>query len=274
MKVVLITGASSGIGYETAELLAKRGYKVYAGARRTERMHDLVQLGVTPLSLDVTNESSAREAVHTVIEQEGRIDVLFNNAGYGSYGPIEQVSLDEARRQLDVNVLGVALMSKLVLPQMRKQGQGRIIVTSSVGGRLTSYLGGWYHVSKFALEALCNSIRMDVADFNIQVSVIEPSGVMTEWGSIAADHLSDTGKDSPYESTTKQVADYYRQMYSKPSALVNDPKSIAQIVLKAIEARKPKTRYQDSLAAKTSILMSRLLPSRALDWIMKQTVLR
>ncbi|BDR55728.1 oxidoreductase [Xylocopilactobacillus apis] len=274
MKVILITGASSGIGYSTAELLAKNGYKVYAGARRVDKMEPLKELGVVPLSLDVTNEESAKNAIKTIIDSEGKIDVLFNNAGYGSYGPIEQVSLQEAQKQLDVNVLGVARMSQLVLPYMRKQNDGRIIVTSSVGGKVTSYLGGWYHVSKFAVEALSNSIRMDVADFGIKVSIIEPSGVMTEWGSIAADHLEDSGKNSPYEKITKKVADYYRQMYLKKSSLVNDPKKIALIVKKAIEAKKPKTRYQDSLPAKASILMSRLAPDKFLDKMMKNTVVK
>lgn len=274
MKVVLITGASSGIGYATAELLAKNGYKVYAGARRIEKMAPLKAFGVVPLHLDVTDEESAKNVIETIIKAEDHIDVLFNNAGYGSYGPIEEVSIEEAQKQLDVNVLGVARMSQLVLPYMRVQNEGRIIVTSSVGGRVTSYLGGWYHVSKFAVEALSNSIRMDVADFGIQVSIIEPSGVLTEWGDIAADHLEASGKNTAYQKVTKQVADYYHQMYKKKSALVNDPKNIALIVKKAIEATKPKTRYQDTLPAKMSVLMSRLLPDKLLDKIMKNTIVK
>lgn len=181
-KVVLITGGSSGIGYATAELLARNGYKVYAGARRIEKMEPLKKFGVIPISLDVTYQESAEAAVGKVISSEGRIDVLFNNAGYGSYGPIETVSLEEAQLQMDVNVIGVARMTQLVLPYMRKQKSGRILITSSVGGKVTSYLGGWYHVSKFAVEALGNSIRMDVERFGIKVSIIEPSGVLTEWG--------------------------------------------------------------------------------------------
>ena len=193
-KVVLITGGSSGIGYATAELLARNGYKVYAGARRIEKMEPLKKFGVIPISLDVTYQESAEAAVDKVISSEGRIDVLFNNAGYGSYGPIETVSLEEAQLQMDVNVIGVARMTQLVLPYMRKQKSGRILITSSVGGKVTSYLGGWYHVSKFAVEALGNSIRMDVERFGIKVSIIEPSGVLTEWGVIAADHLEEAGK--------------------------------------------------------------------------------
>lgn len=274
MKVVLITGASSGIGYATAELLSKGGYKVYAGARRLEKMEPLKKLGVIPISLDVTNQESSEAAVKKIIDNEGRIDILFNNAGYGSYGPIECVSLEEAQKQIDVNVMGVARMSKLVIPYMRKQKSGNILVTSSVGGKITSYLGGWYHVSKFAVEALSNSIRMDVKDFGIKVSVIEPSGVLTEWGEIAADHLEVAGKGTPYEKDCKSVADFYRAGYTagKTSAVYNSPENLAKLVKKAIEAKNPKTRYQDSLLAKMSIFMSRHFSDKFLDNMMINTV--
>lgn len=275
-KVVLITGGSSGIGYATAELLAKNGYKVYAGARRIEKMEPLKEFGVIPISLDVTDQESAEAAVDKVISSEGRIDVLFNNAGYGSYGPIETVPLEEAQLQMDVNVMGVARMTQLVLPCMRKQKSGRILITSSVGGKVTSYLGGWYHVSKFAVEALGNSIRMDVEKFGIQVSIIEPSGVLTEWGVIAADHLEEAGKGTVYEDECHKVAEYYRKGYTagKQNATFNSSEALANLVKKAIEAEHPKTRYQDSMLAKMSILMSRLCSDKFLDNMIKNTVLK
>ena len=167
-KVVIITGASSGIGYESAKLLAQSGYKVYGGARRVDRMEDLKQYGVVPLSLDVTDQASAEAAVKTVMDAEGRIDVLFNNAGYGSYGAIETVPLEEAQKQIDVNVMGVARMSQLVAPIMRAQKSGRIIITSSVGGRVTSYLGGWSLIPDLVLFAKC------CADFTDDISVFSP----------------------------------------------------------------------------------------------------
>lgn len=270
MKVVLITGASSGIGYESAKLLAKSGYKVYAGARRTERMEKLKEYGVIPVALDVTDQNSCENAVRTVIDAEGRIDVLFNNAGYGSYGPIECVSIEEAQEQLDVNVLGVARMTKLVLPYMRKQKSGRVLITSSIGGKVTSYLGGWYHVSKYAVEALGNSIRMDTRNFGIKVSIIEPSGVITEWGDIAADHLAAVGKGTAYEEECVRVAKTYHNNYraDKKNAIMNTPENLAALVKKIIEAKNPKTRYQDSAMAKMSVFMSRHTSDKFMDKMM------
>ena len=274
-KVVIITGASSGIGYESAKLLAQSGYKVYGGARRVDRMEDLKQYGVVPLSLDVTDQASAEAAVKTVMDAEGRIDVLFNNAGYGSYGAIETVPLEEAQKQIDVNVMGVARMSQLVAPIMRAQKSGRIIITSSVGGRVTSYLGGWYHVSKWAVESLGNSLRQDLKPFGIYVSILEPSGVKTEWGAITADHLEEAGKGTAYEAISKQVADYYRQMYNgKPGMMMNTQENLAKLVKKIVEADKPKSRYQDSMTGKMSILMGRMMSDKFMDNMMMNTVVK
>lgn len=274
-KVVIITGASSGIGYESAKLLAQSGYKVYGGARRVDRMEDLKQYGVVPLSLDVTDQASAEAAVKTVMDAEGRIDVLFNNAGYGSYGAIETVPLEEAQKQIDVNVMGVARMSQLVAPIMRAQKSGRIIITSSVGGRVTSYLGGWYHVSKWAVESLGNSLRQDLKPFGIYVSILEPSGVKTEWGAITADHLEEAGKGTAYEAISKQVADYYRQMYNgEPGMMMNTQENLAKLVKKIVEADKPKSRYQDSMTGKMSILMGRMMSDKFMDNMMMKTVVK
>ena len=274
-KVVIITGASSGIGYESAKLLAQSGYKVYGGARRVDRMEDLKQYGVVPLSLDVTDQASAEAAVKTVMDAEERIDVLFNNAGYGSYGAIETVPLEEAQKQIDVNVMGVARMSQLVAPIMRAQKSGRIIITSSVGGRVTSYLGGWYHVSKWAVESLGNSLRQDLKPFGIYVSILEPSGVKTEWGAITADHLEEAGKGTAYEAISKQVADYYRQMYNgEPGMMMNTQENLAKLVKKIVEADKPKSRYQDSMTGKMSILMGRMMSDKFMDNMMMNTVVK
>ena len=267
-KVVLITGASSGIGYATAKLLAQEGNKVYAGARRMERMEPLKEFGVVPMYLDVTDEVSAKAMVDAVIAAEGRIDVLFNNAGYGSYGPIEVVPLEEAQRQMDVNVFGVARMCQLVLPYMRQQGSGRIINTSSVGGQVTSYLGGWYHASKYALEALSNAIRMDVSKMGIDVAIIEPAGVTTEWGGITADNLEKCGKGTAYQETTAKIASVYRNMYSKESFMVDGVDKTAKIVSKAVNAKKPKVRYRYGMG-KMMVFMSKFMPARFFDWMMR-----
>ena len=194
MAVVIITGASSGIGYESARMLALQGHKVYAGARRVEKMEPLKQAGVVPMALDVTDEDSVRRFVDTVLERERRIDVLVNNAGYGYFGAIENVSLEEARRQLDVNVFGLAALTRAVIPTMRRQGSGRIINTSSVAGRMTLLYGGWYHVSKYSVEAFSDCLRAELQPFGIDVVKIQPGAIGTEWGIIAARHLAESSQ--------------------------------------------------------------------------------
>ena len=172
--VVLLTGASSGIGYDVAPLLVRYGYTVYGAARRVEKIEELASEGVKALSLDVTDEASMEAAVQQIIDAEGRIDVLINNAGYGSYGAIEDVPIDEARRQFEVNLFGLARLTQLVLPHMRAQGRGRILNISSMAGRITMPLGAWYHATKYALEAFSDALRMEAEEFGIDVVIIEP----------------------------------------------------------------------------------------------------
>ena len=212
-KIILLTGASSGIGYQTAESLAKEGHIVYGAARRTEKMETLKQFGVKPIYLDVTDERSVKSAIDTIIGNEERIDVLINNAGYGSYGAIEDVELSEAKMQFEVNLFGLARLVQLVLPHMRKQKSGRIINVSSMGGRLTTYFGAWYHATKYALEAFSDALRMEVADFGIDVSLIEPGGIKTEWGIIAADKLENSAKGGAYEKEAYKTAEGMKKMF-------------------------------------------------------------
>ena len=169
IPVVLITGASSGIGRATARQLHERGCRVYGAARRVERMADLQEAGIGVLPLDVTRSESACACVEAVVEREGRIDVLINNAGYGLYGAVEDVSLDDARRQLEVNLIGPALMTQLVLPYMRRQGRGRIVNVSSMAGKVYTAYGAWYHASKFGLEGWSDSLRLELKPFGIDV---------------------------------------------------------------------------------------------------------
>src|ERR1700712_5218897 len=184
-KVILVTGASAGMGKEFAKELLKDGHIVYGAARRTEKMEDIRQLGVKVLEMDVTDEQSMIKGVDTIIKAEGKIDVLVNNAGFGSYGPLEDVPIEDARYQLEVNVFGAARLIQLVLPSMRKHHWGRIINISSVGGKITTPFGGWYHASKFALEGMSDTLRKEVEPFGIDVVVIEPGGVKSDWASIS-----------------------------------------------------------------------------------------
>ena len=212
-KVILLTGASSGIGYQTAESLAKEEHVVYGAARRTEKMETLKQFGVKPIYLDVTDEESIKSAIDTIIGNEGRIDVLINNAGYGSYGAVEDVEISEAKMQFEVNLFGLARLVQLVLPHMRKQKSGRIINVSSMGGRLTTYFGAWYHATKYALEVFSDALRMEVADFGIDVSLIEPGGIKTEWGIIAANKLANSAKGGAYEKEAYKTAEGMKKLF-------------------------------------------------------------
>src|SRR3954470_17639690 len=184
-RVALVTGASSGIGAAAARRLHADGFTVYAVARRVERMKDLTDLGIRVEPVDVTDDASMTALVGTILAEAGRIDVLVNNAGYGSYGALEDVPIDEARRQFEVNVFGLARLTQLVLPQMRSRRSGRIVNISSMGGRIYEPLGSWYHATKFAVEGLSDSLRMELAPFGIQVVVIQPGAIRTEWAAIS-----------------------------------------------------------------------------------------
>ena len=269
-KVVLITGASSGIGYETAKMLALQGHKVYGTSRDIKRVEKIKEFGAIGLELDVEIDESCRKCVDTIIDKEGKIDVLINNAGYGSYGPIEVVSIEEAQKQFEVNVYGVIRMTKLVIPYMRERESGRIINISSAAGRATTYLGGWYHASKYAVETLSDSLRMELKEFGIKVSIIEPGGVKSNWGLIAADHLEEAGKNSPYEKDCKMVSKVYRTFYSGDSKLFTKPEMVAKKIAKAVNKKNPRTRYLFGLGAKLMIFMHWLLPNKAFDYIMKK----
>ena len=268
MKVILITGASSGIGFDAARTLARQGHRVYAAARRVERMEPLKADGVIPLRLDVTDEASMQEAVRTILEAEGRIDALVNNAGYGYFGAIENVSMEEARRQLEVNVFGMARLCQLVLPSMREQGSGRIVNISSVAGKAVMYFGGWYHVSKYSVEALSDALRMEVKPFGIDVALIEPGGIRTDWGLIAADHLAESSKGTPYEKEGVRESETLRKAYS--IRLLSKPQVVTRAISKAINRKHPRARYRIGFGADTLVFFHTLLPTRWWDAMVRE----
>lgn len=266
-KVILITGASSGIGYDAALALAVEGHRVYAAARRVERMEPLKEKGVAAIRMDVTDEQSMVEGVNYVMQKEGRIDVLVNNAGYGYFGSVENVPMDEARRQLEVNVFGLARLCQLVLPIMRKQGAGRIINTASIAGKMVVPFGGWYNVSKYSVEALSDAMRMEVSPFGIDVVLIEPGGIKTEWGHIAARHLRESTAGTPYEPAGTRFADITQWGYD--SKYLSSPHVITRAILHAVDSRRPRTRYRTGRGAHVLVLMHRLLPTRCWDSMMR-----
>ena len=267
-KVILLTGASSGIGYQTAESLAKEGHIVYGAARRIEKMEDLKQFGVKSIYLDITDENSIKNVVDTIIGNEGRIAVLINNAGYGSFGAVEDVEINEARRQFEVNLFGLARLVQLVLPHMRKQKEGRIINVSSMGGRLTTYFGAWYHATKYALEAFSDALRMEVSDFGIDVSLIEPGGIKTDWGIIASDKLEKSAKGGAYEKEAMKTAKGMKKQYS--GNLLSNPIVITKSISKAVNSNRPKARYLIGFMAKPLVFLHTILPTKVFDKIMKK----
>lgn len=262
-RVALVTGASSGIGEATAAKLASIGYTVYGAARRADRLQGLAAEGILPLGMDVTDEESMKAGVARIMAEAGRIDVLVNNAGYGSYGAIEDVPIDEGRRQFEVNVFGAMNLAQLVLPHMRAQKSGTIVNITSMGGKIYTPLGGWYHGTKFALEALSDCLRLEVAPFGINVVVIEPGGIATEWGGIAAANLEKTSGHGPYKAQADAVAASLR---SEANASRNSPPSvISEAIAQAVTARRPKTRYAVGFGARPLIAARGLLSDKKFD---------
>ena len=267
-KAVLITGCSSGIGRATAEHLASKGWRVYATARKPESIGDLEDGGCTTLALDVTDEGSMKAAVRAVEDEHGAVGILVNNAGYSQSGAIEDVPMDEVRRQFETNVFGVARMCQLVLPGMRRQHWGRIVNLSSMGGRFTFPGGGYYHATKHAVEAISDALRFEVAGFGIQVVIIEPGLIRTGFGEAAVGSIKGgvTG-DGPYAEFNAAVAESTKSVYEEgPLArLGGGPETVAHAVEKAITARRPKTRYKVTPSARMILTTRRLLPDRAWD---------
>jgi NAD(P)-dependent dehydrogenase (short-subunit alcohol dehydrogenase family) len=259
--VAIVTGASSGIGEATAERLQEGGFVVYAGARRLHRMTGLAARGIHAVELDVTDDASMRAVVDTILAEHGRIDVLVNNAGYGSYGAVETVPIEEARRQLDVNLFGLARLTQLVLPTMRQARRGRIINVSSIGGRMGEPLGAWYHASKFAVEGFSDSLRLELHDFDVQVVIVEPGAIRTEWGDGALRSARTYSAGTAYAAHVAAMD----TMYASADDFAVEPSVIAEVIHRAATARRPKIRYASPTSAKVLMALVRLVPDRLKD---------
>lgn len=267
-KVILITGTSSGIGLDAAQTLARQGHRVWAAARRVELMEPLKNNGVHVLKMDVTDETSMQQGVETVIQAEGRIDVLVNNAGYGYFGAIENVPMTDARRQLEVNVFGLARLTQLVLPYMRKQGSGRIINTSSIAGKMAFYMGGWYNVTKYSVEAFSDALRMEVKPYGIDVVMIEPGAIKTNWGVIAAQHLKESSAGTAYEEAGTRWADNMEWFYQ--TNMLSSPAVITKAISRAVNSRRPKARYCRGRFSFIGRIAHFVMPTRWWDAMMRQ----
>jgi NAD(P)-dependent dehydrogenase (short-subunit alcohol dehydrogenase family) len=268
-KAVLITGCSSGIGRATVEQLLDKGWNVYATARRPETIADLEAKGARTLALDVTDEASMEAAVNQVIEAEGAVGVLVNNAGYSQSGAVETVPIDEARRQFETNVFGLLRMCQLVLPGMREQRWGRIVNISSMGGKVTFPGGGLYHASKYAVEAISDAMRFEVKGFGVDVILVEPGLIVTGFADAAtATVVPDV--DGPYAHFNKAVAKVTTGAYNGPMRLLGGgPEAVAKTIAGALKSGRPKARYPVTLSAHLMINQKRLTPDRVWDLMMR-----
>lgn len=273
MSTWLITGCSTGLGRALAGAVIAAGHNAVVTARDAAAVADLTEEApdrVLAVALDVTQPAQIAGAVQRARERFAHIDVLVNNAGYGSYGALEDVDLDEGRRQFEVNVFGAIRLAQLVLPHMRTQHAGTIVNITSMGGKIYTPLGGWYHGTKFALEALSDCLRLEVKPFGIDVVVIEPGGIATEWGGIAGDLLEQTSGQGPYAGQAAAVA---KSLRSEANGNRNSPPSvIAEAIGKAALSSKPKTRYAVGFGAKPLIAARGVLGDRQFDALITRAV--
>jgi len=266
-RVVLVTGAASGIGLATAKHLAQAGFTVVATGRKLKELAPLRDAGCETRVLDVTDEASLRAAVTAIEGQHGRIDVLINNAGYSQSGAIEAVPLERVRAQFETNVFGVVRLTQLVLPGMRARGSGHIVNLSSMGGKLTFPGGGYYHASKYALEAVSDALRFEVAGFGVKVTLIEPGLIKSNFAQAAVSALEGGTETGPYDAFHVAVAAATKESYEKGplSKLAGTPEDVARVIEKALNAKNPKARYTVSASATLLLTQKKLLTDRAWD---------
>jgi NAD(P)-dependent dehydrogenase (short-subunit alcohol dehydrogenase family) len=268
-KIVLITGAASGIGRATAEAFVQNGFITYATSRCLETLTPLQKIGCEILELNVTSEPSMQAAVAVILERHGRIDVLVNNAGYGLNGPIEELEMNQLRHQFETNVFGLVRLTQLILPTMRQHQFGRIINVGSIGGTFTAPGAGAYHASKWALESITDALRFEVQSFGIDVSLIQPTGVYTQFDQKIASIMPDTGANSPYAYFKTNHRNVTERMFSSNSnAGIIKPEMVARVILNAANARKPRTRYKVGFSALVYSSLRKLVSDRVWDAIM------
>ncbi len=263
VKIALVTGASSGIGREICLKLLSNGYTVYAAARRVEKMQDLKNAGAHLIQMDITVEEDVKKTVENILADSGRIDILVNNAGFGSYGAMEDTSLSDARYQFEVNLFGLARLTQLVLPSMRQQKSGKIVNISSMGGKMYTLLGSWYHATKHALEGWSDCLRLELAPLGIQVIIIEPGAIQTDFGKVAIAPMMERSGHSAYAKLAGKAKKMMVNAYEKGGA--SPPSVIAEAVYTALQAKKPKTRYVAGKYARLMICLRTLLGDRLFD---------
>jgi short-subunit dehydrogenase len=270
-KNVLITGGSAGIGKIVARDLAERGYTVYAAARSLEKMETLKTSGVRPFRIDLTDSESIKNGLNEILSLSGGIDVLINNAGYGSYGAVEDVPIEEARRQFEVNLFGLAELTRAVLPGMREKKKGRIINISSIAGRIHTPFAAWYHASKHALEGFNSCLRTEVSPYGIDVVSIQPGPIRTGWLEISANNLMKCSGSSAYARDAATVSSSFKKIFSIPFASAS-AEEIARVIVKSATVKKPATRYIAPFGARVMLFLRWILPDRILDFVTRKSI--
>lgn len=270
---ILITGCSSGIGLCAAEILKKRGYRVFATARKSADVEKLNTQGFESILLDVNDTASMQHALQEITKRtHGNLDALFNNSGFMQMGAIEDLTRDMDRAQFETNVFGPMELIRLVLPIMRKQGHGRIIQNSSITGILTFPFYGSYSASKFALEAFSGILRQELYGTNIHVSLINPGPIVSKLRDHTYQQFQKTIKQhaSLYEEKYKKLEQIYFTSNEKPNWLIKPPEAVVKKLMHALESTRPKTHYYVGWPTQTLVLLKRLLPDRALDWVLNK----
>lgn len=271
---VLITGCSSGVGFAAARQFRAAGHITFATARDPATLEPLRALGCRTLALDVTDEDARRDAVAAVERAHGAVSVLVNNAGYGQYGPLEEISLEALRRQFETNVFGGLRLAQLALPAMRRAGRGRIVNVSSVAGRVSVLGGGAYHATKFAIEALTDALRPEVAPFGIDVVNVLPGPIDTQFERTLQTTIPDTGPDSPYAAFKRHLARRMHAFLDPDSFGVLSADTVARAVLKAATMKRPPPRIRVGIMAHFGPLGRALTPDRVVDFVTSRDVAR
>ncbi|MDX2075423.1 MAG: oxidoreductase [bacterium] len=269
-KVALVTGASSGIGKEVAKRLLSDGLTVIVVARTVDKMADLQALGAHPMPMDITVDDDVQRVVADINKTYGGVDVLVNNAGFGCYGAVEDVTIDDARYQFEVNLFGLARLTQLILPNMRDQKSGIIVNISSMGGKIYTPMGAWYHASKHALEGWSDCLRLELAPFGIHVVVIEPGIIETGFGDVMIAPMMKRSGAGAYGSLAQRVAKATESSYADGNG--SSPSVVANAISSAIKSRRPKTRYVVGKLARPLILARKWLGDRFFDRIMMSAV--
>lgn len=256
-KVAIITGISSGMGHAAALYFKQNGFEVYGGARRVEKLQDLTDAGIHTQRLDVTDKLSLRELVDRTVAEQGRIDVLVNNAGYGEYGPLEEIPVENAKKQFDVNLFGVDRLTQLVIPVMRRQGSGRIVNVSSIGGDMYTPLGGWYHATKAGLNMWSDVLDQEVRQFGIRSVIVQPGGTKSEWSHVAVDNArKNLAENSPYGELVDRLDNLLSGSFFSATS-----EDLAKVFYKAATDIKPKRRYFNAFSDHAIVTFARTMPN-------------